>query len=52
MTWLTYEQFMNLGKKCDKCDKPAKWLGFDRTWPVCCDDHYPYEEKKDEQKDE
>ena len=46
--WLTWEQFKQLGSKCAKCDKMAKWLAVDGKWDCYCDEHYPFldEEKR------
>ena len=52
--WLTWEQFKQLGNKCARCDKPAKWLSLDGTWDCYCDDHYPFwdEDKRKDYQEE
>lgn len=42
MTFLTPAQLMQLGKKCFRCEKNAKWLDKDdQNAPAYCDEHYP-----------
>jgi len=45
MTWLTFEQFCAIGKKCACCEKEAKWVAR-KDKPAYCDEHFPVEKHK------
>lgn len=48
--WLTLEEFQRLGDKCKICEKPATCLPLDGTWDCYCDEHWPQEREKEEEK--
>jgi len=52
MTFLTYAQLIQLGRKCSHCDKKAKWLDkYNEKNPAYCDEHYPFKEEDEDLKE-